>query len=218
MQQALSVWIGVKNIFIQAVRQLSDNIVMEDDCRYVGILAENSQRWSIQYLFSAFSERGEPMIYNRTEGSYADGGFAPPYYDEDLNLLNLPDRLVIEYTNEDTEPQTIEWEGAEYVVPAGGVEVFTQSTPAREFPVSFPITNNGENALELTFDGAEYTIEPGATVTIETWSSTPSGTVPLVFTNSTSSEIIVVVDGTPVTVDAFSDEMIDVAYEITSTP
>lgn len=218
MQQALSVWIGVKNIFIQAVRQLSDNLVMEDDCRYVGRLSEGSTRWSIQYLFSAFSERGEPMIYNRTEGSYAAGGFAPPYYDEDLDLFNLPDRLVIEYTNEDTESQTIEWEGVDYAVPAGGVEVFTQSTPAREFPVSFPITNDGESALELTFDGAEYTIEPGSTVTIETWSSTPSGTVPLVFTNSTSSEIIVVVDGISVTVDAFSYETINVAYAITSTP
>jgi hypothetical protein len=158
------------------------------------------------------------MIYNRTEGSYAAGGFEPPYYDEDLDLFNLPDRLVIEYTNEDTEPQTIEWEGVEYVVLAGGVEVFTQSTPAREFPVSFPITNDGESALELTFDGAEYTIEPGFTVTIETWSSTPSGTIPLVFSNPTGSSITVVVDGVEYTIEASSNVTIEVAYAITSTP
>jgi hypothetical protein len=218
MQQAVSVWVGVKNLFIQAIRQLSDNLEIEDDCRYVGILGETSQRWSIQYLFSAFSERGEPMMYNRTEGAYAASGFNPPYYDEDLALLNLPDRLVITYTNESTGPQTIEWEGEEYTVPASGSVVLTQSTPAREFPVSFPITNDGEGALELTFDGAEYTIEPGDTVTVETWSSTPSGTVPLVITNPTSSEITVVVDGIEYTVAAFSEETIEVAYAITPTP
>lgn len=218
MQQAMSVWIGVKNLFIQSVRQLSDNIQLEDDCRYIGRLSESTPQWSVQYLFSAFSERGEPMIYNRTEGFYADGGFNPPYYDEDLALLNLPDRLVITYTNESAGSQTIEWEGESYTVLPSGSVVLTQSTPAREFPVSFPVTNDGESALELTFDGAEYTIEPGDTVVIETWSSTPSGTIPLVFSNPTSSSITVVVDGVEYTIDAFSDETIEVSYAITSTP